>query len=202
MADKAPLFATRDPLQPAFWSERFDQRFTPWERDAVPQQLRDFVAAQPTPLSTLIPGCGSGSEVAFLAGAGWDVLAIDFSAAAVALAHARLGRFADRVVQADFFAFTPPGSIGLIYEQAFLCALPRASWPRVVARYAELLPAGGLLAGFFFFDDAPKGPPFGAGAGVLEALLAPAFVRLEDCAASDSIAVFAGREHWQVWQRR
>ena len=42
-----------------------------------------------------------------------------------------------------------------------LCALPRAMWPRVAARWAELLPPGGRLAGFFFFDDVAKGPPFG-----------------------------------------
>ncbi len=50
-------FASRDPLDPAFWDERFAQRFTPWDRGGVPQQLRAFIAASP-PLRTLIPGSG------------------------------------------------------------------------------------------------------------------------------------------------
>jgi hypothetical protein len=36
----------------------------------------------------------------------------------------------------------------------------------------------------------------------LEALLSPAFIRLEDAAAQESSAAFAGRERWQVWRHR
>ena len=198
----APAFATRDPSQADFWTERFDRRFTPWERHGVPQRLREFVLAAPVPLSTFIPGCGSGHDVGFLADAGWEVCAIDFSAAAVATAHAQLGSHAARVRQADFFAYDPPQPLDLIYERAFVCALPRALWPRIIERYAAHLPSGALLAGFFFFDTAPKGPPFGASAGVLEALLMPAFERIDDQPVPDSIAAFAGRERWQVWRRR
>jgi hypothetical protein len=39
-----PEFTSRDPLAPAFWDERFERGFTPWERGAVPQALRRFVA--------------------------------------------------------------------------------------------------------------------------------------------------------------
>ncbi len=197
-----PVFATRDPALPEFWSERFSHRFTPWDRAGVPQHLLQFVAATGTPLATLIPGCGAGHEVAFLAEAGWPVCAIDFSPAAVAAAHAALGKWAALVVQADFFSFTPPMPLQMIYERAFLCALPRATWPRIVGRYAELLPAGALLAGFFFFDGGLRGPPFGADPAALAALLEPAFVLRDDQPVADSVAAFAGRERWQVWQRR
>lgn len=197
-----PVFATRDPALPAFWSERFARRFTPWDRAGVPQHLLQFVAATDTPLATLIPGCGAGHEVAFLADAGWPVCAIDFSPTAVAAAHAALGKWAGLVVQADFFDFMPTMPLAMIYERAFLCALPRAAWPRIIARYAELLPAGGLLAGFFFFDSNLRGPPFGAEPAALAALLAPAFILRNDQPVGDSVAAFSGRERWQVWQRR
>jgi hypothetical protein len=72
----------------------------------------------------------------------------------------------------------------------------------VVARWAELLAPGGLLAGFFFFGDNAKGPPFGIAPERQRALLEPHFICLEDRAAEDSIAAFAGHERWQVWQRR
>lgn len=197
-----PNFSSRDPLAPAFWDERFDKQFTPWDRGGAPAELRDFVHKTPAPLSALAPGCGSGYELALMLEAGWDATAIDFSAAAVARAKSLAGRWADHIVQADFFAYVPPRPLDLVYEQAFLCALPRARWPEVAARWAQLLPSGGLLAGYFFFDDAPKGPPFGIAREQLDALLTPHFDCLVDQAVPDSIPVFAGKERWMVWRRR
>ena len=197
-----PDFSSRDPNSPSFWDERFERGFTPWDRGGVPQALREFVAAQARPLRTLIPGCGAAYELAFLSDAGWDATAIDFSPAAVATAKAAVGNWGERVVQADFFAWQPARPLELIYERAFLCALPRAMWPRVAARWAELLAPGALLAGFFYFDDAAKGPPFGITPGQLDELLTAHFVCIEDAAVADSIAVFQGKERWKVWQRR
>lgn len=197
-----PVFDTRDPSAPAFWSERFEQKFVPWDRGGVPDALQRFVAQTPRKHVALIPGCGTGYEVAYLSEAGWDVTAIDFSPAAVAAAREALGTWAGHVLEADFFTFLPQKQPDLIYERAFLCALPRDRWPQIAARWAELLPPGGLLAGFFYFDDAPKGPPFGIAPDELEALLVPNFERIEDCLATDSVAVFDGKEHWQIWRRR
>lgn len=198
----ATTFDSRDPMAPEFWSERFEKQFTPWDLGGVPRALRDFVARSPAPLATLIPGCGTGYEVVHLAEAGWDVTAIDFSEAAVAAAQAAAGKWADRILTADFFTFAPARAPQLIYERAFLCALPRARWPAVVQRWSELLAPGALLAGFFYFDKSPKGPPFGASEEQLHHLLATHFERIEDAAVSDSVPVFAGKERWQVWRRK
>jgi len=195
-------FDSRDPLAPEFWSERFEKQFTPWDRGGVPQALRDFMARSPAPLDTLIPGCGTGHEVACLADAGWNVAAIDFSETAVAAARAAAGRWADRILTADFFTFAPARAPQLIYERAFLCALPRDRWPAVAQRWSELLAPGALLAGFFYFDKSPKGPPFGTSEEELHHLLATHFERIEDAAVSDSVPVFAGKERWQVWRRK
>lgn len=197
-----PTFDTRDPSSPDFWSERFERHFTPWDRGGVPDNLKRFVEQSTQPFTMLIPGCGAGHEVAYLSEAGWDVTAIDFSPAAVAAARANLGKWAERVVQADFFDFVPPRPLGLIYERAFLCALPHAMWPGIARRWAELLPAGGLLAGYFFLGATPKGPPFGIDQQELESMLGTAFEKLSDEPVADSIPVFAGRERWQVWRRR
>jgi hypothetical protein len=196
-----PTFQSRDPSSPEFWSERFEQKFMPWDRHGVPSAFREFVEFAPKPYVTLIPGCGVGYEVAYLCEAGWDVTAIDFSSAAVAAAKAALGKWGGHVQQADFFTYTAPRQIELIYERAFLCALPRKMWPSIVQRWAELLAVDGILAGFFFFDDAPKGPPFGADRAELEALLKPYFRLADERAVDDSTEVFAGKERWQVWRR-
>lgn len=196
-----PNFDSRDPTAPEFWSQRFEQAFTPWDKGGVPQALRRFVAATPQPLTTLIPGCGTGYEVECFVHAGWDVTAIDFSPAAVEAAQHRLGPLAAHVEQADFFAWQPARPLQLIYERAFLCALPHRLHGQVARRWAELLPAGGLLAGFFFLEPTPKGPPFGIAQADLDALLLPWFERIADEAVTDSLEVFRGKERWQVWRR-
>ena len=193
-------FQQRDPRSPAFWDERFERNFTPWDQGGVPQALREFAAAS-APLVTLIPGCGSAYELAFLAEQGWDATAIDFSPAAVLQGKAVAGPHAARVVAADFFAWQPAAPLQLIYERAFLCAMPRAMWPQVAARWTQLLAPGALLAGYFFFDDAPKGPPFGIDRAQLDELLQADFTCIADDAVSDSIPVFAGKERWMVWRR-
>jgi SAM-dependent methyltransferase len=195
-----PDFASRDPLSPQFWDERFERGFTPWERGGVPLALRRFVASS-RPLVTLVPGCGSARELTLMCEAGWDATAIDFSPEAVARARALAGPWADRIQQADFFAYAPEKPLDLVYEQAFLCALPRARRPDVARRWAELLGQGGLLAGYFYFDEAPKGPPFGIARDDLDDLLSPAFACIADEAVEDSIPVFAGKERWMIWRR-
>ena len=196
-----PSFTTRDSAKPDFWSERFEHAFTPWDKGGVPLALQDYIKRS-APAVTLIPGCGVGHEVACFAHAGWDVTAIDFSEAAVRAAQAVLGPLRSRVVEADFFKFEPVTPVGLIYERAFFCALPPAMRPAVVARWAALLAPGATLAGFFFFGDSPKGPPFGIDNSVLEQLLLPYFALIEDHPVIDSIPAFADKERWQVWRRR
>jgi SAM-dependent methyltransferase len=193
---------SQNPALPEFWDKRFRERVTPWDAGGVPQALRDFLARERAKLRVLIPGCGSGYEVRAFTDAGHDVLAIDFSAAALEVARRTLGAAADAVRHGDFFAFDFDAPFDLVYERAFLCALPRAQWPRWRVRLDDVLRPGGRIAGFFYWNDSPRGPPFGLQTGELEALLEPAYERLEDIAVADSIAAFAGRERWQVWQKR
>ena len=105
--------------------------------------------------------------------------------------------------KADFFNF-PAASYDLVYERAFLCALPRRIWAQWAARTAELVRPGGELAGFFYFDDNDRGPPFGISPPRLAELLTPWFT-LEasvDIPQAESIPVFKGKERWQVWKRK
>lgn len=189
------------PEHPDFWCKRFGEGTTPWDAGKVPAAFADYIARQPAPLNTLIPGCGSAWEASHLAQHQWPVTALDFSPAAVARAQEILGEAPVDLVCADFFTFTPAKPFALIYERAFLCALPRKLWADWARRVAELLPPGGHLAGFFFICDQAKGPPFGILAEQLNTLLAPNFVCIEDAAVDDSIPVFSGRERWQVWRR-
>jgi SAM-dependent methyltransferase len=199
-----PEFPRADPGSPEFWEMRWQASFTPWEAGRVPARLREHIAAHRPSGRVLVPGCGSGHDVRFLAEAGIDVQGIDFSAAALAAALPVLGPFAGRVRHADFFGPGLAGPWALVYERAFLCALPRRMWSAWAARVGELLASGAHLAGFFYyFGDGERGPPFPlASQAELDSLLATAFERTVDLPVDDSIAVFAGRERWQVWRRR
>ncbi len=205
----SPTFPKRDPAGPEFWDLRYEARFAPWDAGKVPGQLQAFAAQLPLPAErprpprVLVPGCGSAWDVRFLAQSGLDVLGIDFSLEALASARAMLGPHAGRVRRADFFAPIAEAPFDLVYERAFLCALPRRLWADWAARVAELVAPGGFLAGYFFFDAGERGPPFALHSREeLDGLVESAFERLEDAAVGDSIAVFAGKERWQVWRRR
>ncbi len=187
---------------PEFWERRFREGFTPWDSGGVPLALKSFLEQEPHGARVLIPGCGSGYEVRAFAEAGFEPLAVDFAPAAVERARRILGPLAERVRLADFFDFDPGGPFDIVYERAFLCALPRRLWPRYAPRVSELLRPEGRLAGFFYFDDGERGPPFGLKTGELETLLAEHFDQTIDVPVGDSIPIFSGKERWQVWSVR
>ena len=191
----------QDASKPEFWEQRFRENFTPWDAGRVPSDLERFLKTEP-PLRVLVPGCGSGYEVRAFAEAGHEVLAVDFAPAAVERAQAILGTLANRVRLADFFESNLGEPFDLVYERAFLCSLPRPLRPRYAERVRGLLGPRGRIAGFFFFEDGERGPPFGLKSGELEQLLSDRFEEIEDKAVGDSIPIFAGKERWKVWTLR
>jgi SAM-dependent methyltransferase len=193
---------TQDSSLPEFWDTRYRGGVTPWDARGVPPAPSQWLDERPG-ARVLLPGCGSGYEVRAFVEHGHEVTAIEFSDAAIDAAKQALGPLADRVKKADFFTFeTAP--FDLVYERAFLCALPRRLWPQWAMRMAELVRPGGELIGFFFFDDNERGPPFGISHTRMDELLQPAFA-LEESAkipAAESLPVFEGKEVWQTWKRR
>ena len=192
----------QDSSLPGFWDTRYQAGVTPWDAGAAPLHLTRWLEGLPR-ASVLVPGCGAGYEVHAFAQAGHDVLGIEFSDAAIEAAQRVLGPLAARVRRADYFVFnTAPFDV--VYERAFLCALPRRMWGQWAQRTAALVRAGGALAGFFFFDDNERGPPFGISSARLGELLQPCFALESDIeiAPAESIEVFKGKERWQVWRRQ
>jgi SAM-dependent methyltransferase len=201
MAD--PTFPRRDPADPGFWELRYAAHFAPWDAGRVPAQLLEFVRRAAAPRRVLVPGCGSAWDVRCFADHRWDVLGIDFSAAALEDARRILGPHAGHVREGDFFAAVEGAPFEVVYERALLCALPRRLWNDWGRRMAELVEADGVLAGFFYFDAGERGPPFPLHSQQeLDGLLSGAFTRIEDAPVDDSIPVFRGKERWQVWRRQ
>lgn len=192
--------------QPEFWNPRYRTGTTPWDLGRVPPALDRYLATHPgRGASVLIPGCGSGYEIAAFAAAGYSVTAIDFSPPAVARAKANLpAALAERVVEGDFFTYDfPAAPFDLIYERTFLCALPPPLWPAIVHRTAALLKAGGTLAGLYFFGEKDDGPPFGLDPEQPAQLFNERFALVDDRAvpAGESLPLFVDRERWQERRR-
>ena len=192
----------QDSSRPEFWDTRFRGGVTPWDAGDSPAFLKEWLGRR-APCRVLIPGCGTGYEVRLFAQHGHQVLAIDFSDAAVEAARVQLGELSSLVSKADFFAFDAE-PFDLVYERAFLCALPRRLWPDWARRVAELVRPGGELAGFFYLDDNERGPPFGVAPHALRGMLQHEFDLTEEkpIPPQQSIPVFKGKEVWQVWRRK
>lgn len=195
-----------DSSTPAFWDQRYRENETPWDFGGIPADLKDFLKRKIKGGNrALIPGCGAGYEVRAFATVGYDVTALDFSAAAVEEARRNAGPdLAARVQQADFFAADfEPASFDLIYERTFLCAIDPARRKEYAKRIASLLKPGGLFVGYFFYKNTTQedGPPFGLAWGEADELFAHYFLLTRDLPVADSLPVFAGRERWQEQRR-
>lgn len=172
---------------------------TPWDKGAPSPPLSAWVQAHPQLQGrALVPGCGIGHDVVFLAEAGYEAIGVDLSATAVHRAIATHPAHASRFVLGDLFALPEAwkGSFDFIFEHTCLCALP----PHLRQVYAEtvgkLLRPGGLLVGVWFIepemDPGESGPPFGISLEELAALFpAHAWAVVEDYIPEQA---YAGRE--------
>ena len=191
-----------DSTKQEFWDTRYSTGRTPWDFGGVPSALRAFLTRAKRG-RVLIPGCGSGYEVQAFHEAGFEVTAIDFSAAAVERAAHILGPLRRCVIKGDFFTHDfSAQDFDLIYERTFLCALPPTQWPAYARRMAELLRKGKLLAGTFWYGDETDPPPYPLTEGKAAELLADRFELTRSEPVSDSLPVFKGMERWQEWRRK
>jgi SAM-dependent methyltransferase len=78
--------------EPDFWEGLYARGEDGWDLKAAAPPLVDFVQTSAPPRGrVLVPGCGRGHDARFLAAHGYDVLAVDFSAAALRDARALAG---------------------------------------------------------------------------------------------------------------
>lgn len=113
---------------------------------------------------TLIPGCGRGHEVVFLAKNGFDVTGVDSAeGAADYLRNAlRERNLAGRVLLQDFFSLDDShhGVYDLVIEQTFFCAIAPRQRLDYCQTIARILKPGGMLAGLFYNTGEEGGPPY------------------------------------------
>lgn len=188
-----------------FWDDLFAKGSMPWDRNQAPEELKHYLSRTSDENQTVfIPGCGAAYEVAHFIENGHDVVAMDYSEEAVNLAKSTLGQYQDRVRLGDVFSAEFSQPFDVIYERAFLAALPREKWDDYFAMIDRLLSRGGLLVGYFVIDDEYRSrfPPFCLRSGELEKRLETNFSLIESSPVADSVDVFKGKERWMVWQKK
>jgi methyl halide transferase len=163
-----------------FWDKRFQSGETPWDRgDANPQLGAWLAAGALRPCRIVVPGCGSGYEVAALAAAGFEVTALDYAPEAIARTRNLLdaGNLSAELVEADALAWRPDHVFDAAYEQTCLCALYPDQWREYADQLHRWLAPGGLLYGLFVqlprpgaADGAIEGPPYHCDINAMRAL--------------------------------
>ncbi|KAF5369586.1 hypothetical protein D9758_002566 [Tetrapyrgos nigripes] len=166
---------------PNSWETVWSQNLKPWDGGGVQPPLRDLIDSGQLDLpdngQALVPGCGTGYDVVFLASAlrGFQVLGLDVSPTGLEAAR----RYSEsQAVEdhekrvdfqaCDFFKFSVPDDkkFDLIYDHTFFVAIPpsmRLSWGK---QMQNLVKPGGYLITLVYplghrsEEDKPKGPPF------------------------------------------
>jgi SAM-dependent methyltransferase len=163
-----------------FWEERFRAGQTPWDRGEVNPQLRAWLTDRTLgPCRILVPGCGSGYEVAALARAGFEVTGVDYSAEAIGRARDLIesAKVEAQLFEADVLAWEPERAFDAIYEQTCLCALYPDHWGDYADRLHRWLAPGGSLCALFVqwlrpgaADGVIEGPPYHCDINAMRAL--------------------------------
>jgi len=153
-----------------FWQQRFQEGHTPWDRGEVNPQCSAWLAAGALkPCRILVPGCGSGYEVAALAQAGFEVTGLDYAPVAIARTRQLLeaANLKAELVEADALSWRPARAYDAIYEQTCLCALYPDDWRDYADQLHRWLTPGGKLFALFVqllrpgaADGEIQGPPY------------------------------------------
>jgi SAM-dependent methyltransferase len=135
----------------------------------------------------LVPGCGSGHEVALLAEWGFDVTAVDFAPAALEQTRARLHRLMQsgdgqqmtrvELIEHNLIDYAPTVQFDAIYEQACLCSIYPDNWVPYAENLSRWLKPGGRLFALFVqmiragaSQGVIEGPPYHCDVNAMRAL--------------------------------
>ncbi len=172
-------------LSAAAWSARYDTASVPWDMGACSPPLCWLDQQGRLPYGrVLVPGCGAGHEVAYLARRGYDVVGLDFAASAAEAARRRVAEYPSARVEA--FDVLDPRTYRLlrqfdwVFDQTFFCSLPPARRGEYATAMRCALHTGGELIALSFrtvFDDRP---PFDITPEAFTALLTGAGFELRE----------------------
>ena len=147
------------------WQKHYDEDDLKWDIGEVSPAIQWLWKEHELPQGkAIVPGCGQGHEVVFLAERGLQVTGVDFAEGAVKLLRHSLATkgLQAQVLQRDFFQLEAEhdACYDLLLEQTFFCAILPEDRLKYVATADRILKPGALLAGLFYETGEEGGPPF------------------------------------------
>lgn len=157
---------TSDPIRdPRDWDARYAAKDTPWDMGQPSPPLVAFQREGILPRSkrVLIPGCGHGHEVLYLAANGYEVVGADISPLAAARARERVrSQPHAEIICVDLLdekATRKLAPVDWAFDQTFFCALTpdrRPDWAQALKR--RIRPGGELWTLAFVTGDQDHQP--------------------------------------------
>lgn len=142
----------------------------PWDTGVPPPELVAVVEGALPPGRAIDLGCGTGTNVVYLARHGWDAVGVDFAPRAIAAARrkAHEAGVSARFHVADVTALPGLGApFDLALDMGCLHSLPRAGRASYASGLARILRTGSLYLLYAFTSRAPEHE--------VRSLFAPAF---------------------------
>ena len=196
-------------MPPVDWREAWKTGTTPWDAGASPPALRSLLDRGLVPAGRiLVPGCGTGYDLATLAREDREVVGIDLAADARAAFLASHPDLPGRVVYevTDFFSYEDRNGFDFVWDYTFFCALDpgqRSGWSETMKRLVK--PKGILATLLFPFEDpisGRQGPPWPINTELVRSFIADEFEELEVAQVQRTHPGREGLERLALWRRR
>ena len=174
-------------LQRLFWNLMYFFRQTPWDTGITPPELRAVVEySQVQPGRALDLGCGTGTNVLYLAQHGFEAVGVDISSRAIVAAQRKIGRarldgrahvYAGDVTRLDQLPVT--GRFDLMLDIGCLHVLDAPGRERYAAGLTSRMKPGGLYLLYAFGPRVQLGRQVGITPQDADKLFSPAFKLLQ-----------------------
>ena len=196
-------------MAPVDWRQAWKTGVTPWDAGASPPALRGLLDRGAVPSGrVLVPGCGTGYDLATLAREDREVVGIDLSDDARTAFLAEHPSLPGSVVYevTDFFSYAPARGFDFVWDYTFFCALDpdqRSAWSQTMTRLVE--PAGVLATLLFPFEDPISdraGPPWPINTEMVRNYVEDAFEELDTAEVEHTHPGREGKERLALWRRR
>ena len=148
-----------------------------WDTGSVPPEVVEAIEKERTPGRALDLGCGTGTHSIYLAQRGWQVVGIDFSTKAIAVAHAKAKRAGTpidfRIADVTRLSFLA-GQFEFALDVGCFHGLDAKGRTRYVEQLACLLRPGGKFM-LWALDRVALFENYGIAPQIVEQLYAPQF---------------------------
>jgi cyclopropane fatty-acyl-phospholipid synthase-like methyltransferase len=151
-------------IAPFFWDVLYLFKKTPWDTGSTPPEIVAAIEGGKAPIGRALDlGCGTGTNAIYLAQHGYDLIAIDVSRRAIALAR-RKTRLTNmmhtiRFVRGDVVQmqrWVPANSIGFAYDIGCFHSLTTESRRRYVSALTAVLRPGAVYMLYAFEPQADR----------------------------------------------